>query len=327
MYLSVDGGGSKIAALCYDDNMRLVCTARSGGVNPTQNTEDAVLAHIKDCLHQLSPFLHEINLVDEVFVGGRELFEAELYARTDIDKIRILSEPVAGIIAGACRTSGILALSGTGSDVFIIQNGKVSLSIGGWGPLMGDQGSGAWIGIQALRAVGRQANGWGEKTLLTELLSEHFASSFKRSPPPAITKNTSPYALSASLVPLVARAAHEGDTVALTIFRDAGRAIGIQLKALFERYGSVDEREIILCGGAWKAHPLMKESCEEFVRRIDKCFTLKYPCFEHVLAGPALRLLEQGMSEFETRMILAEKFPDFIIDKGGIPHGRNDQVL
>ena len=318
MYLSVDGGGSKIAAVVYDEQMRLICHARSGGVNPTQNAPEDVRRHIRDCIDQLGEHLSSIRYVDEVFVGGKEIFEEELRKRTGITGFRAISEPVAGLLAGACRQTGLLALSGTGSDVFIIRDGKVFGSVGGWGPLMGDQGSGAWIGVQALRAVARQANGWGEKTLLTELLEKRYQMSLAKFPPPAIVKSTAPYALSAGLVPMVAEAARQNDAVALDIFKRAGEAIGVQLEALFRRFGDDGEREIVLCGGAWKAHPLMKESCQSYMRRLDARFTLKSPCFEHVLAGPALRLIELGLSEQETRLTLAHRFPDMIINAGGI---------
>ncbi|MCR4621047.1 MAG: hypothetical protein K5663_03085 [Clostridiales bacterium] len=318
MYLAVDGGGSKIAAVAYTDEMRPVCKARSGGVNITQNSPDDIVLHIKDCVGQLKPFLAEPVFVDEVFIGDRERFEQELRLAVKVESIRLIPEPVAGLYAGACRQNGILALSGTGSDVFIIKDGKVAGSVGGWGPVMGDQGSGVWIGLQAMRAVCRQSNGWGEKTMLMDLLSDYFGTSLAKYPPPYVVKAPAPYAIAAKLVPLAAKAAHEGDSVALDIFRRAGENMARQLEALLARFGPTNEREIVLCGGAWKAHPLMRESCEAYMRRIDSAFTLKPPCFEHVLAGPALRLMEKGMNEREVKLTLADRFPDMVIDSGGL---------
>ena len=162
MYLAVDGGGSKIAAVVYDRELHPVCEARSGGVNITQNTLEDIKAHICECVSQIARHTDEIEEVDEVFVGGKEIFEEELAARVQVKGIRRIAEPVAGLLAGVCRKDGLLALSGTGSDVFIIKGGTVAGSVGGWGPVMGDQGSGAWIGLQALRAVAREMNGWGQ---------------------------------------------------------------------------------------------------------------------------------------------------------------------
>ena len=152
LYLTVDGGGSKLIAVLYDDGLTEICRARSGGVNPTQNPLPSVKEHIADCVSQLAPHLGIIECADEVIAGRRELFEEELSAKTEVRRFRPIGEPQAGLFAGACRLNGLVAISGTGSDVFLIQNGKVVCTVGGWGPVMGDQGSGAWIGLQALRA-------------------------------------------------------------------------------------------------------------------------------------------------------------------------------
>ena len=45
---------------------------------------------------------------------------------------------------------------------------------GGWGYVLGDEGSGYWIGRAALRAVLREADHRGPATVLTPMLLEHF---------------------------------------------------------------------------------------------------------------------------------------------------------
>ena len=316
LYLAVDGGGSKLIAVLYDDGLTEICRARSGGVNPTQNPLPSVKEHIADCVSQLAPHLGIIECADEVIAGRRELFEEELAAKTEVRRFRPIGEPQAGLFAGACRLNGLVAISGTGSDVFLIQNGKVVCTVGGWGPVMGDQGSGAWIGLQALRALGRAANGWGKKTILTDILEAHFLQTTGLCALRAVLASPAPYRVAADVVPFVAQAAREGDEVALEIFERAGEAIARQLEALIQRAPEHTEREIVLCGGAWKAHERMLDACREYLRRAAPEYIIKRPCFEHVLAGPALRLLESGMTVKETRITLAHKFPDFIIDEG-----------
>ncbi len=315
MYLAVDGGGSKLMCVVYDGQLRPVCRARSGGVNPTQNSIEAIRAHISEAVGLLAPYLSEVTDMDEVFVGAKDEFESAVLRLNPGLRIRRLGEPEAGLLAGACRRDGLLALAGTGSDVFVIRSGRVAYGVGGWGPVMGDQGSGAWIGLQALRSVCRAANGWGEKTMLTELFEKRFGAPLDRRPPEEILKSKAPYAVAAGLVPLVGQAAHAGDRVALEILERAGQDIALQLEALFRRAQCHDLFEIVLCGGAWKAHGRMLESCQKQLRRLDERYTLKRPCFEHVLAGPALRLLENGFSESEARLALSDRFPEYIIDK------------
>ena len=318
MYLAVDGGGSKLIAVLYDDSLAEICRARSGGVNPTQNPLESVKAHITECVSQLEGHLGQIECVDEVIAGKREMFETELSSRIEVKRFRPIGEPQAGLFAGACRLNGLVAISGTGSDVFLIREGKVACTVGGWGPVMGDQGSGAWIGLQALRSLGRAANGWGPKTALTDILENYFLEHTGLSALRAVLASPAPYRLSADVVPLVAMAARGGDEVALEIFERAGEAMGRQLEALICRAPEHTEREIVTCGGAWKAHENMLLSCREYLRKAAPEYVIRRPCFEHVMAGPALRLIESGMTEKETRITLAHKFPDFIIDEGEI---------
>ena len=91
------------------------------------------------------------------------------------------SEPLAGL-AAAMKTGGAVALSGTGSNAFLVREGQVLSAVGGWGPLLGDEGSGYEIGLNALKAAiyshdGRRpksmlySRGYGRKTRSLNLLS------------------------------------------------------------------------------------------------------------------------------------------------------------
>jgi glucosamine kinase len=68
---------------------------------------------------------------------------------------------------------GIVGALGTGS-VFAAQVGGVIRQIGGWGLVLGDEGSGAWLGRALLREVLRAAEGFRAPTpLLQAVLAEH----------------------------------------------------------------------------------------------------------------------------------------------------------
>lgn len=90
-----------------------------------------------------------IDRVYVVFVGPVEFLHNELEQMMQVRQYVPLSEPVAGLMAGALWREGILALSGTGSDVFLcagehkpraLRQNSRGPTVGGWGPLLGDQG-------------------------------------------------------------------------------------------------------------------------------------------------------------------------------------------
>ncbi len=319
MYLTVDGGGSKTIAVLYDEQLNVRRIARSGGVNYTQNSPESASEHIRECLDALAPYDYEIEKAYLIFSARHDLFRQELTSRVKVGSFEIIPEPVAGLLAGGCTPSGLLALAGTGSDVFLIKKRKVLCAVGGWGPFMGDQGSGAWIGLQALRSLGRDVNGWGPKTALTPLLNEHLVrlTGAKRALEAVLASKT-PYSLAAGLVPLVAKAAKEGDRVAQEIFEKAGECMGKQLVALIKKAPEHEEREITLCGGAWKASQRMFDACQNYLDRFANGYVLRRPCFEPVSAGAVLMLAQAGFSQKELKHILAERFGELIINEAEV---------
>ncbi len=318
LYLTLDGGGTKLVAARFDEDFNVISRGRSGGVNTTQNRPEDVVQHIEKCLDQALNGFTALKEVFAVFVGNHELLESALRRRASVEKITYFSESCAGLLAGAGRRTGLLALSGTGSDVFWIGE-EDSLSVGGWGPVLGDQGSGTWIGLQAVRAVVREINGWGEKTLLTPIVRRHFgAEEAAWNMVLQVHGGGAPFPIVARVAPLVGEAARAGDRIALSIVEAAGEVMATQMKALVRKIDAPREREITLCGGAWKVHPAMLEAFRASMRRESPDYVVYRPWFEHMAAGPMHLALSRGMGRFEARRLIAWKFPEDIISQEGL---------
>ena len=317
MYLTVDGGGTKLRAILFDERLRVLGEGRSGGVNTTQNTPEEVLAHVRECLDGALSNAGHIREAFAVFVGDRELFRRELRARAEVEQITIFDESQAGLLAGSGSPYGLLAIAGTGSDVFLAEPDR-RVIVGGKGSVLGDEGGGTWIGQRALQAVMRELDGWGEKTAMTGPMLERFHAG--RDPWKIVTAvhgAPSPFPVVARVVPLVAQAAREGDPAALSIFREGGRLLGLQMRALLRREQTA-RREITLCGGIWKAHPAVYESFRDTVREEFPDAVVRRPWFEHLMAGPMELLLRRGMDRDEARAQIARAFPGEILDREGL---------
>ena len=313
MYLAVDGGGSKIIALVFDTDFRLLRQGRSGGVNTTQNDQKSILAHIRECLDQVLVGIPSIDEAFVTFVGDKALFARELTARVPVGELHIYNEAQAGLLAGSGRTEGFLVISGTGSDAFYVDAEKREI-VGGWGIVLGDQGSGTWIGLQAVRRVIRNLDGWGPDTLLTPLILSHFhAEDEPRRMVGAVYNAPAPFPVIAALTPIVAEAARQGDPTALDIFSEAGHALGLQMVTLLSRFDTMPEPLITLCGGAWKGHPIMFDAFCRTVQELYPQMTIQRPWFEHVLAGPMELLLRQGLTREEAHARLIQAFPEEVL--------------
>ena len=317
MYLTVDGGGTKLRAILFDDALRILGEGRSGGVNTTQSTPEEVLAHVRECLDSALAGITSLKEVFAVFVGDRDLFQREILARVSAEKITVFGEAQAGLLAGSGSPYGLLAIAGTGSDVFLLEPDRCAI-VGGKGSVLGDEGGGTWIGQQALQAVIRDLDGWGEKTAMTAPMMEYFgAGSDPWKIVTAVHGAPSPFPVVARVVPVAAEAARAGDPIALSIFREAGRYLGLQMRALL-RQTMTERREITLCGGVWKAHPAEYESFCETVREEFPDVRVRRPWFEHLMAGPMTLLLRRDIDRQDARAQIARAFPNEILEKEGL---------
>ncbi len=120
---------------------------------------------------------------------------------------------------------------------------------GGWGYLMGDEGSGYAIGQAALRAVLRAFDGRGAQTALTSAVLAHWGLS---APPDLVGRvyreNHAPADL-AALAPLVEAAATCEDAVSQEILREAGHELALAVKAVVRSLSLPEPTPCALAGG------------------------------------------------------------------------------
>ena len=315
-YISFDGGGTKLNGMMFDENLNLLGTGRSGGINLSQTSLEDCCANVRDCLDQVLAG-HEPEMVDVLYytgVGNFQLLCEEAGKRVHVAQYVGTDEALGGLLAGALKWEGVLALAGTGSDIFYISPGKRTV-VGAWGPILGDDGSGVWIGQQAMRAVVRFINGWGEETLLLSILREAWHLKNDWQMVEIVHRSPAPLRQVGSVTPLVGQAAARGDKVALDILREAGHLMAVQTETLIRRAGlGEDQLDITLCGGAWKSHPIMFETFVKELQARHPALTARRPLFEHVCAGPARMLLDQGVPRPEAIRLMKAHFAQYRVD-------------
>jgi glucosamine kinase len=164
----------------------------------------------------------------ERFVLWRELFAQELAA-----EVILQPDATVALYDAFGREPGILVIAGAGAIAYGQTPDGEPVRCGGWGPLVGDEGGGAWIGRQALGAVTAMADGREPRTpLLDEVLAAMGAKA-----PSDIISWCSGASLSkpATLVPAVFAAAQAGDAAASAIVRAAAEELVRLVAALATR--------------------------------------------------------------------------------------------
>jgi glucosamine kinase len=172
----VDGGGSKTHVVIADAEGNEVASAHSGpsAIIPGRVERSAdVIAATLDA--SLAGEDREAAAVVVMVVGvagaGREEERAalvrELRRRSLADEVHVETDAAIALADAYGDGAGVLLVSGTGSIAFGRSPTGEFARCGGWGPNIGDEGGGAWIGRRALAIVAAAADGREPPTALT----------------------------------------------------------------------------------------------------------------------------------------------------------------
>jgi N-acetylglucosamine kinase-like BadF-type ATPase len=226
-FLAVDAGGTKTDFALADETRELV-RVRTGAIQRQRVNEETARQNLREAFHQL-----------ELSTGVAMRSVARCCVGTSGDSVPLvtswLRQAFSGNVGGellllsdveialdACfhGQRGVLVLAGTGSNIAgRAATGKI-VTAGGWGPNMADQGSGQFLGLEALRRGFLAVDEERETTLLDrarghwKLASRNALIEFANSnPAPNFT----------TFAPVVVAAAEEGDCVAQEVLAKAGQ--------------------------------------------------------------------------------------------------------
>lgn len=323
-WLCCDGGGTKLIALLIDENLEIVGRAIAGGVNPNFMPQERILENMERCVAAVTAGIDKTALQSCIvsMPSPHALLEGVLRGHKIAIPVHPIGEGRMGMLAGMGSDEGFVALSGTGSDVFY-EGSAGSLSVGGWGLLLGDEGSGGHIGQRGLIAAIHAADGRGQPTVLQRavlpwmgaagdtLLPEHQSQLCAH-----IYEAASPRAVLASFVPVMARAASDGDPATIQLFSEAGRDLAHQMIALIHMVLAKDPHALrlpsTLCGGVWKASDIMFRSYCAAVREAFPDFQIQRPLFDAIAGGAVLVGRELGYTPQQSLARIRQSFAEYL---------------
>lgn len=143
--------------------------------------------------------------------------------------------------------AGILLVSGTGSMALGRDGGEREVRVGGWGALLGDEGSAYRIGLRGLRAVLRAHDGRGPVTVLRDRVLEEMGVAGE--PDLVRAAADAPKARIAGLAGRVIEAAREGDPAAAEIVNRSVAELAEHVRAASARLGADPPLPVALAGG------------------------------------------------------------------------------
>jgi N-acetylglucosamine kinase-like BadF-type ATPase len=154
--LGIDGGGFKTVFLLADHDGREIGRVQSGPSNWLSVGGDAAAAAIRDGISRLKG--PQPDAVCGGFAGagrpeGREFYKTVLTPLFRNSRVRIESDAFIAYVGAIGLQPGVLLIAGTGSIAIGRKEDGSLIRAGGWGPHFGDEGSGFWIGREAVRSA------------------------------------------------------------------------------------------------------------------------------------------------------------------------------
>ncbi|WP_285728017.1 N-acetylglucosamine kinase [Psychromicrobium xiongbiense] len=248
--LALDAGGTSTRAVLLDLSGHCLGYGRSGPGNPiSSGIEKASASQLEaasQAIQASGQEKAEISTVTIAMAGGatvsvNKTLQQQFSHRNLGQNMVIESDLLATFFSGNHHRSGYAMVAGTGAVCARIVDYRIHQVVDGLGWLLGDEGSGFWIGQHVARAALASMDGRGAPTSLAELLLDKVAitapvARIEGRPGQLQALITALYRLRpidlATLAPLAFQAAAEGDDVARQILAEAGAALVHSLGAL-----------------------------------------------------------------------------------------------
>jgi len=272
-FLGLDAGGTKTTATLGDET-RILARATGGSIKPLRVTIEQAQQNLAELLTRIAAQSGvDLRAISSSCVGtaGLRLPQTDGWMRQIISScaggaIDVVGDEEIALDAAFPGGTGVLVIGGTGSNTLGRTSTGRLITVGGWGPMLGDQGSGYWIGHQALRAALRAKDFRQPSPILDRVLA------FWNAPNAAEVINIAHGGADFSLLaPLVVQCAEEGDPVALEVLERGGRMLGEDAAEAFRQVRQFEPNQpmpgIAFIGSILDKVAFVRNSMIETIRR------------------------------------------------------------
>ncbi|MGL4654333.1 MAG: N-acetylglucosamine kinase [Sarcina sp.] len=263
--IGVDGGGTKTEAVAYDLEGNVLKVSLKGFGNPLNNKEEA-LKNIHDSIKELTDE-YGVERLKGLYLGiaGSESGSNAQLIKEVADKFYIdsvvMNDGELALRAMLEGEDGILTIAGTGSISFGV-NGEKTLKCGGWGHLLGDEGSAYKISIEAIKRMIFENDNNLEKSELTEKAMKHLEITSIDDVIPFVYSSTKDEV--AKLAPVVSMLAEAGDEICISIMEAEGLALAKTTENTYKKLG-FEKCSIGLVGGVIRKSKVVREVFEKYL--------------------------------------------------------------
>ena len=312
--LGIDGGGSNTICILMDDRGTVLGRGEAGASNYQTIGIAATQKEIQSAINRA--IIEGLNYTNSINLAGICLGLAGVSRSEDMEVVKgivsqlqnskymmpitwklqpsnivICHDALIALMGGIGNPVGIVVAAGTGCIVFGRNHQGDSKRVGGWGYILGDEGSAYKIAVYGMEAALKAYDGCGMPTSLVENFQEHLNLERIENLIEVIYRRGWGVKEIAALAPIVDVAAAEGDKVANGIIERAVTELVIATATVINHIFDLRQVvEVVTTGSVWQAKCKLRE---RFVTSITHQFPLAkviYPRHEAAYGAGLLAL-------------------------------------
>ncbi|HDJ89335.1 MAG TPA: hypothetical protein ENG40_01405 [Thermoprotei archaeon] len=306
----IDGGATKTECIVMNVEGNILGKGLSGPSNyhvvGIDNTIKAVRESILNALKNIGEKKIDYLTIGLAGLDTRRDFEYINNAFKNFNlasKLDFKHDSVIALVGAHAGRPGIIIIAGTGSVAAGINRNRRYVRVGGWGYLLGDEGSAFTLGRRGLIAVLREYDGRGISTKITEKIFSKLGINDYEDIILKIYGAKEVVGRIASLAPCVTEAAAEGDSIANEIISSEMENVGELIYTVAKRLEMLGEEiPIAIIGGVFRAGEIVIEKLKRSLRRYGLKFRLIKPIFPPSIGATIWSLQSIGI-EVDDRII------------------------
>ncbi|GIV21476.1 MAG: ATPase [Armatimonadota bacterium] len=303
LVMGIDGGQSTTRALIADAEGNLLGLGVGGASNHIH--EPGGPERLRHSLRTaLNGALQSASLTSDTrfvvalcgMTGGGALVEEICRQELPAEKVVVVHDTRTALYCITQGEPGAVVIAGTGSVAFGVNASGEAASVGGWGYLMGDEGSAYWIALQALNVCTRAEDGRIPNTWLKRAILEHFGVESLSALHRLIYSGQLSRGQLAAAARAVSDAARLGERMAIRILSSAGKELGLMAVVVLRKLGMQYNRvKVGIVGGVARAPAPLHEAFRARVYRSTLAEVVQ-PRFPMVIAAVCMALEQAGVA-------------------------------
>lgn len=305
--LAIDGGQSSTLALIASLSGAVLGVGRAGPSNHIhepggrERLETAVTTSVRAALETAGIAAERLRAACLGMTGAHSEAAAVVRRMLPEAVIDAYHDAVTALAGASLAQPGIVVIAGTGAVAYgSLEDGRQARA-GGWGYLMGDEGSAYDLGIQALRAACRASDRRAAPTTLLESVPAAFGMADLAEVHRAVYAHKLERADIARLAQTVARDAAAGDSTARALLERAGVDLAEAAVAVLDQLGQREAgMPIYPTGGVFQAGALILEPFRAGIAAASASSAVREPAFGPAAGALLLALRAAGVPLTDT---------------------------